>query len=108
MSSGRLKEIKAPDARLSPPPPVEPGGKVRVLHGIHSLSVGGAGKTVGEVRETLCQALNISPRAIALVDGQEVGETSVLLPGQHLEFVRQAGEKGLRRIPEEKGRRHGG
>jgi hypothetical protein len=65
-----------------------------VVHGIHALSVGVAGKTVSEAREVLRQALNISPRAIALVDGQEVDEGQTLLPGQHLEFVRVAGEKG--------------
>jgi magnesium chelatase subunit I len=57
-----------------------------------------AGKTVSEVRETLGQALNISPRAVPLVDGQEVSELYVLLPGQHLEFVRRSGEKGERPI----------
>lgn len=65
-----------------------------MVHGIHALSVGVAGKTVREAREVLRQALNISPRAIAIVDGQEVDEGQVLLPGQHLEFVRMAGEKG--------------
>jgi uncharacterized protein YggU (UPF0235/DUF167 family) len=65
-----------------------------VLYGIHGLSVGVAGRAVSEVREVLAQALNISPRAIALVDGQEVSESHILLPGQHLEFVRRAGEKG--------------
>lgn len=67
---------------------------VRVVHGIHSLSVGVAGRTVSEAREALRQALNISPRAVALVDGHEVEESQILLPGQHLEFVRMAGEKG--------------
>ena len=94
MSSERLKEIKAPGARISPTPQAEVGGEVRVLYGIHALSVGVAGKTVSEVREALRQALNISPRAIALVDGQEVDESHILLPGQHLEFVRRAGQKG--------------
>lgn len=65
-----------------------------MVHGIHALSVAVAGKTVSEAREALRQALNISPRAIALVDGHEVDESQVLMPGQHLEFVRLAGEKG--------------
>jgi hypothetical protein len=97
LNSEGLKETKARGARISPTPQVEVGGQVRVLYGIHALSVGVAGKTVGEVREALGQAFNISPRAIALVDGQEVSESHILLPGQHLEFVRQAGEKGCMR-----------
>lgn len=92
LGSEGLKEIKAPGAPL--PPQIEGGGRVRVLYGIHALSVAVAGKRVSEVREILGQALNISPRAVALVDGQEVSETHILLPGQHLEFVRLAGEKG--------------
>jgi hypothetical protein len=90
-----LKEAK--DLPISAPPQGEGVGTVRVVYGIHALSVGVAGKTVGEVRVVLGQAMNISPRAIALVDGQEVSESQILLPGQHLEFVRQAGEKGDRR-----------
>lgn len=92
MSSERLTEVKAPGPPISPK--AETGGKIRVVYGIHALSVGVAGKTVTEVREALGQAFNISPRAIALINGHEVSETQILLPGQHLEFVRQSGEKG--------------
>ena len=94
MSSEGLEEIKAPGAGISVTPQAGVAATVRVLYGIHALSVGVAGKTVSEVREALGQALNISPRAIALVDGQEVSEHHILLPGQHLEFVRRSGEKG--------------
>ncbi len=87
-----MNEAKA--LSISTPPQGEGLEKVRVVYGIHALSVGVAGKRVGEVRGALGQAMNISPRAIALVDGQEVSESEILLPGQHLEFVRQAGEKG--------------
>ncbi len=94
MSKEWLQEIKAPGGPIGWAPEAHVGGKVRVVYGIHALSVGVAGKTVSQVREALGQAFNISPRAIALIDGQEVSETQILLPGQHLEFVRQAGEKG--------------
>ena len=93
MSKERVKEIKAPGGPGWAPEP-HVGGMVRVVYGVHALSVGVAGKTVSQVREALGQAFNISPRAIALIDGQEVSETQILVPGQHLEFVRQAGEKG--------------
>jgi hypothetical protein len=92
LSSKRLKEAKG--LPISAPPVGEGVGKVRVVYGVHALSVGVAGRTVGDVRVVLGQAMNISPRAIALVNGQEVNEGQILLPGQHLEFVRQAGEKG--------------
>ncbi len=98
LSSEQLKQVKAPAATLSATAEAGIARRVRVVYGIHSLSVGVAGKTVSEVRVALGQAMNISPRAIALVDGQEVNEGQILLPGQYLEFVRQAGEKGDRRV----------
>ncbi len=98
MSSEGLKAITMRPPAAAATPQAGLGGTVRVLHGIHALSAGVAGKTVGEVREALGQALNISPRAIPLIDGQEVSEHYMLLPGQHLEFVRRSGEKGARPI----------
>ena len=68
--------------------------QVRVLHGVHSLEANLAGRTVADVRQALRQALNISPQAVAIVDGLEVQESAILLAGQQLEFVRLAGEKG--------------
>ncbi|MFQ5881184.1 MAG: hypothetical protein ACE5I9_01745 [Candidatus Methylomirabilales bacterium] len=94
MSGEGLKEVRQAAATTSPLPKEETAGKVRVLYGVHALSVHVAGKAVNDVREALGQAMNISPRAIALVDGEEVSESYILIPGQHLEFVRQAGEKG--------------
>jgi hypothetical protein len=69
-------------------------GKVRIVYGIHALEASLAGRTVLSVREALSQPLNISPHAVALVDGQEVEAGYVLNPGELLEFVRYAGEKG--------------
>jgi hypothetical protein len=94
VSNKQSHQATAPATSIVSPPRPEGVGTVRVVYGIHALSVGVAGKSVGEAREALRQAMNISPRAIALVDGQEVIEDRILLPGQHLEFVRQAGEKG--------------
>lgn len=80
----------------------EAAGQVKVVYGVHALEAGLAGRTVMSVREALSQPLNISPRAVALVDGQEVEATHVLSPGELLEFVRYAGEKGV--DPAETGR----
>ena len=68
--------------------------QVRVLYGVHSLEATLAGRTVADVRQALRQALNISPQAVAILDGLEVEESAILVAGQQLEFVRLAGEKG--------------
>ncbi len=74
----------------------EETGKVKVVYGVHALEASLAGRTVQSVREALAQPLNISPQAVTLVNGQEVEGARVLNHGELLEFVRYAGEKGLR------------
>ncbi len=69
-------------------------GTVRVICGVHTLEAHVAGRSVEDVRTALGQALNISPAAVAVVDGVEVGAGHVLREGEQLEFVRLAGEKG--------------
>lgn len=81
--------------RVRPESPARTEETVRIIYGVHSLEVGIAGRSVADVRAQLTQALNIGPRAIAVVDGREVAETHVLQSGEVLEFVRLAGEKGL-------------
>ncbi|MBI3003429.1 MAG: hypothetical protein HYY54_07425 [candidate division NC10 bacterium] len=72
-------------------------GAVRIVYGIHALEAAVAGRTVAEIRQALAQPLNISPRAVAVVDGEVVAEGHLLQAGQQLEFVRLAGEKGAPR-----------
>jgi hypothetical protein len=90
MSEGQLRGISG--TKLGSP--TTPQSQVRVLYGVHALEASLGGRTVGDVRQALRQALNISPQAVAVVDGREVEEGFVLLAGQQLEFVRLAGEKG--------------
>jgi hypothetical protein len=90
VSEGQLKGITR--AKLAGQ--TMPVNQVRVLYGVHALEASLAGRTVGDVRQALRQALNISPQAVAVVDGREVEEGFILLAGQQLEFVRLAGEKG--------------
>lgn len=90
MSEGQLKGISR--TRVGGPPTVQ--DQVRVLYGVHALEANLAGRTVADVRKALRQALNISSQAVAVVDGQEVEESFILLAGHQLEFVRLAGEKG--------------
>lgn len=67
---------------------------VMVIHGIHSLTLPLAGRTVGAVRQALAPVLNIRADALGVVSGAPVGEDYVLAPDDVLEFVRLAGEKG--------------
>ena len=90
MSEGQLRGI----TRRKVEDQSRPQSQVRVLYGVHSLEASLAGRTVADVRQALRQALNISPQAVAVVDGREVEESFILLAGQQLEFVRLAGEKG--------------
>lgn len=80
--------------RVRPGAPTETQETVRVIYGVHSLDVNIAGRSVGEVRAALRQALNIPPQAVAVVDGRERLESHILQVGEILEFVRLAGEKG--------------
>ncbi len=91
MTGGPLRQaspLKARSAQAG-------SGTVRVICGVHTLEAHVAGRTVGDVRAALGQALNVSPAAVAVVDGVEVGAGHVLREGEQLEFVRLAGEKGL-------------
>jgi hypothetical protein len=69
-------------------------GLVKISYGVHHLEVAIAGKSVGEVRQTLREPLNIDPRALALVNGREAAASHHLKEDDQLEFVRLAGEKG--------------
>ena len=73
-------------------------GQVSVTYGIYQLELGLAGRTVGQAREALAGSLNIDPRSAALVNGELVEEAEAILrPGDRLEFVRLAGQKGWKR-----------
>jgi hypothetical protein len=69
-------------------------GNIGVIHGIYTHSVPLAGITVRRARAELSERLNIAPDALALVDGNEVGDDFILVAGQVLNFVKDAGEKG--------------
>jgi hypothetical protein len=90
VSEGQLKGITRVEAAAQ----TKPKSQVRVLYGVHAIEANLAGRAVGDVRQALRQALNISPQAVAVVDGREVEASVLLQAGQQLEFVRLAGEKG--------------
>ena len=54
-----------------------------------------ANSTVGEIRARFRDRFAIDPQGQAFLDGQEVGNDTVVRAGQTLMFLRRAGEKGL-------------
>ena len=92
MAQEKLKQVTS--TRIGAASREDQVGQVKVIYGVHALEANLAGRTVQSVREALTQALNISPQAVTLVNGQEVEASHVLSPGELLEFVRYAGEKG--------------
>ncbi len=69
-------------------------GSVEVVHGVYAHRFPLGGMTVGQARTELADRMNLDPDSIAVVDGNEVGDDTVLGEGQVLNFVKHAGEKG--------------
>ena len=69
-------------------------GRVDVIHGVYAHSLPLAGMTVRQARTELEERMNIDPEALAVVDGSETLEDTVLREGQVLNFLTPAGEKG--------------
>jgi len=68
---------------------------VTIRHGVNSTTLDNvAGKTVGEVRERLEDAMNIPDSAQVRVNGAPAEEEDVVPENATVEFVKTAGEKG--------------
>src|SRR5581483_3577532 len=67
---------------------------VRVIAGADVQDMAVAGRRVGDVRTVARAIFAINPAAVALVDGRRVDDDHLLAPGQVLEFVKYAGQKG--------------
>ncbi len=72
----------------------DPGGSVTVCHGPYTEELPVGEMTVRQIRERFGDRLDIDPRSQAILDGNEVNESTVVKAGQLLTFVRKAGEKG--------------
>jgi len=70
------------------------GLPVTISHGPYAEQLPVANMTVAEIRGRFRDRFDIDPRCQALLDGEEVGDEIAVRPGQHLLFVRRAGEKG--------------
>lgn len=68
---------------------------VKVVCGASATKFDVAGQTIVAVRDFLSDALNIGSEALALVNGKKRKEDYKLQGGDTLEFVKEAGEKGL-------------
>lgn len=69
--------------------------KVRFVHGANQEYHEMSGKTVGMARKSLKDTLNIPGDAVALIAGKPVQDDFVLEGSMSLEFVKEAGVKGL-------------
>jgi hypothetical protein len=69
-------------------------GRVDVIHGVYAHSLPLAGMTVRQARAELEERMNIDPESVAVIDGVEATDDTVLREGQVLNFVTEAGEKG--------------
>jgi hypothetical protein len=69
-------------------------GLVTVSSGPYAEQLPVANMTVGEIRGRFRDRFDIDPRSQAVLAGNEVGDETVVRPGQLLMFVRRAGEKG--------------
>jgi hypothetical protein len=71
-------------------------GKVKVIHGANDdIYDGLVGQKVSTVRASLVDSFNIPGDALALVNGQQVANDYTLQQNDVLEFIKQAGVKGL-------------
>ena len=70
------------------------GGLVRVTSGFNTPYLPVGGMTVAQIRRRFSDILGIGPGNLAFVDGQEVGDETVVRTGQALMFGQPSGEKG--------------
>lgn len=68
---------------------------VRVVHGANEVVFDSDGRTVGDIRKSLREVLNIPWDADALIGGMSVNDERALCGGDVLEFIREQGVKGL-------------
>lgn len=67
---------------------------VEVIHGVYAQTFPLGGMSVRRARSELADRMNIDPEAVAVVNGDEVDEDTILTEGQVLNFVKHSGEKG--------------
>ena len=66
----------------------------RVVYGVNDLELDLAGRRIAAVYPVLEQVLNIPREAAVTVNGGPVDDDYVVLPGDEIEFLKNAGVKG--------------
>jgi hypothetical protein len=69
---------------------------VTVAHGPYFERLPVGDMNVGEIRARYRDRFDIDPRSLAVLDGNTVGNDTIVRAGQVLTFVRRSGEKGAR------------
>ncbi len=67
---------------------------VTVISGIYAEHLPVANSSVGQIRARFRDRLDIDPQSVAVLDGLDVDDQTIVRPGQVLFFLRRAGEKG--------------
>ncbi len=68
--------------------------RVTVSSGPYAEHLPVGNMSVGEIRRRFRDRLDIDPRSVAVVDGHDVSDDTVVIAGQVLTFMHRAGEKG--------------
>ena len=72
----------------------ESGAQVTVVSGHNGEQLPVGNMSVREIRARFRDRFDLDPRSQAVVDGNDVGEDTVVRAGQVLVFTHRAGEKG--------------
>jgi molybdopterin converting factor small subunit len=67
---------------------------VKIVSGVNEQEFPIAGKTIGEIRESLREVFNIDDNAQAIVNGQKKNNNYALQSKDVVEFIHPIGEKG--------------
>lgn len=66
-----------------------------MISGLYSERLPIADSTIGDIRARFQDRFDIAPDSQAVLDGVEVGDSTVIRAGQILRFRHTAGEKGI-------------
>jgi hypothetical protein len=72
----------------------EGDGMATVSHGPYAEQLPVHGMSVEKIRRKFADRFDIDPKAEAIIDGNPVGDDTIVQQGQTLMFIRRAGEKG--------------
>lgn len=90
----REEEVPPVPAAPAAPQPAALNPAVRVIYGAGVQSMPLVGMTVAQARDAAIAILGVDRRSPALVNGRPARADYRVAPGDELEFVHHAGEKG--------------